>query len=287
MNVSYLVGQSGIQIVPAPLGPTIGIQSGGIVSGLIGAGQIGVFHLQSGLQTSGLVLSGGLGSGQVAAVHVQSGTLIAGAGINITFGLSGITVVNASGSSVALASGNVTSGYLGTIANSIAVISGKIGSGAIQGSLGGGYFNIASGTIGTNDIGSGAVITAANYFILGSFNTMELISGIRGAAINPSGYVQIAMASVSGRNPCFGLVTSNVASGSAATIYTAGQFQFNMTAASSGLVDYSGYVGQVAYLGRSGQVVSVSGSYNSGGFGPNDIIQELGIIVNSGSIVMN
>ena len=75
-----------------------------------------------------------------------------------------------------LTSGIITSGYIGdnaVVSGSIAsgqvthyavgpyaITSGQVGSGAVTGSLAGGAFNIASGTIGPNDIGSGAVQSA-------------------------------------------------------------------------------------------------------------------------------
>ena len=48
-----------------------------------------------------------------------------------------------------IVSGSVASGDLGDAV----VVSGNVGSGAILGRAGGGYFNIASGSITTNDIG--------------------------------------------------------------------------------------------------------------------------------------
>lgn len=114
--------------------------------------------------------------------------------------------------------------------------------------------------------------------------TEETISGIRAVNISQSGYARVAMASVSGRMPAAGVCVGNFASGVTATIFVMGVFQ-----ASSGLVDYSGYVGRSVYVGRSGQVVTMSGSWNSGGLiiASGDMLQEVGVILNSGSFVVN
>ena len=57
-------------------------------------------------------------------------------------------------------SGNIASGQVGWPHLSLsAVQSGQIGSGAVTGQAGGGFFVVASGTLGTNNYGSGSVVS--------------------------------------------------------------------------------------------------------------------------------
>lgn len=169
--------------------------------------------------------------------------------------------------------------------------SGDIGSGAIAGSLGGGFFNVASGTMGTYDAGSGTVVRASQYitpFQSGtswSLITEEIISGVRAVCISQSGTLRVAMASVSGRMPAIGVVVDGVLSGIPANVYTQGMFPLT-----SGLADYSGCLGKPVWVGRSGSVVTWSGSFNSAGFNVGsggDFVQRLGFAVTSGGFVAN
>src|SRR5207253_2290866 len=66
-----------------------------------------------------------------------------------------------------------------------------------------------------------------------------------------------------------------------ANVYTLGVFQLT-----SGMGDFSGYVGQPLYVGRSGQIVTSSGSFNSGGLLSGDVSQPLGTALNSGAAVV-
>ncbi len=79
-----------------------------------------------------------------------------------------------------------------------------------------------------------------------------------------------------------GIVAGGVLSGIQANVFTQGVFQI-----SSGMADYSGNLGLALYVGRSGQIVSTSGSFNSGGFTSGDIWQRIGIPFNSGGVVIN
>ncbi len=186
----------------------------------------------------------------------------------------------------ALTPAEVTSGFIAQNA----VTSGNIGSGAVTGQAGGGAFDVASGTLGTYDHGSGTIVRGAQFvtpFQSGtswSLITEEIVSGIRAVMISPSGNIRVAMASVSGRMPAIGIVVDGVLSGIPANVYQIGMFQ-----TTSGLVDYSGQLGKPVWVGRSGQVVSWSGSFNSGGLNVasgGDFIQRIGVIVNSGAFVV-
>ena len=115
--------------------------------------------------------------------------------------------------------------------------------------------------------------------------TMETISGVRAVSLNGSGRVQVAKAVAVGGvfpMPAIGVVVDNVLSGIQANVYQIGLFQL-----SSGMADYSGYLGTRVWVGRSGQVVSVSGSWNSGGHASGDFGQPLGYVVNSGAVLFN
>lgn len=233
------------------------VASGGLGSGAIGSGQVGFGHL-----ADGSVRSGTIGSGQVSTNHLTSGATVA-------------------------ASGSIQIFQLG----SGAVNSGHVSSGAVLGQDGGGAFTVASGTLGKNDLSSGAIIRAAQYgtpFQSGTswqLTAEEPISGVRAVLVSQSGRLLMAMASVSGRMPAIGIVVENVASGINANVYTHGAFQF-----SSGMTDFSGWLGKTVWVGRSGQVVQWSGGFNSGGFNVGsggDFFQRLGTITGSGSIVAN
>ncbi len=218
---------------------------------------------------------------------------------------------------------------LGDALEGVIAQSGDIGSGAIAGQAGGGFFTIASGTITTNDIGSGSIVSGLiasgqlgpNHFgsgvvlsgtiasgqlgnnHLGSgaivraaqfgtpiqsgtswqLITEENVSGVRAVCISQSGNVRIAMAAVSGRMPAVGVVWDNVLSGINCNIYTDGFFQFPV-----GLFVVSGvtnFIGGPVWVGRSGFVCPISGSFNSGGYASGDIGQKLGGSVNSGAVL--
>lgn len=287
--------------------------SGSIVSGNIASGQIGPNHLASGSVGSGTVASGtvqgffgttrnissgtvgsfDLGSGAVVAGSIGSGAVISG---NIGSGQVG---------NFALSSGSVTSGRLGITAGTpngtlflrddfswqavaASITSGSVGSGAIASGTVQGYFgitrHIASGTVGAYDFASGLCPQFMGPFVSGTSWTAlteETVSGIRAVAISQSGRIRIAKASVSGLMPAIGIVVENVLSGIQCNVFTGGVFQ-----ATSGLLDFSGYLGQLLSVGRSGSIVTNSGSFNSGGLLSGDITQPIGMVFNSGAAVI-
>ncbi|RJQ24612.1 hypothetical protein C4577_07525 [Candidatus Parcubacteria bacterium] len=308
-GISVTPGLSGILITN--LSGSFALTSGIITSGLIGdsavvsggiaSGQIGRFHFSSGIIVSGVLASGAY-------------TLIAGAGITVAATTpNAFTITNASGS-FALTSGIIVSGLIGNNAvNSGNVSSGAIGqfhhaSGSVtSGHVGNGAVvsgSIASGTVGSPHIASGQIQTYhhssgstapqsmgllfySNSGEMYTAVTEEPISGIRAVQISQSGYLRIAMASVSGRWPALGIVIDNVASGLRAPVYGIGTVQIPLAAA-SGIVDFSGYLGRQLVLGRSGHVVTDSGGFNSGGLVAGDAVQPLGSVgINSGQINLN
>lgn len=234
------------------------------------------------------ITSGSITSGSIAPKAIVSGTVASGAIMGSLgggpFNIASGTIGNTDIAAGTILTVNIASG---------AVQSGKVGSGAVLGSLGGGAFTIASGTIGTTDLGSGSVVRATQFvspFYSGTswtINTAENISGGRAVAIHPSGnVVWQAMASVSGRMPAIGVIFDNVLSGISANIYTQGFF----TPSVSGIINFSGFVGKAIWVGRSGDLVTVSGiSANGtlGAFASGDLGQKLGFAVNSGSIILN
>ncbi len=152
---------------------------------------------------------------------------------------------------------------------------------------GGGGTGGGGGSGGTLGLSGGTVSRALQQgpFFSGTVSTIiteESISGVRAVAISPSGAIRIAMASVINRMPAMGIVVDNVASGIQVDVYAGG---FTQTPA--GVADYSGYTGQMVYVGRSGQVVTASGSWNSGSFLSGDFFQPVGEVMNSGGFVFN
>lgn len=241
-------------------GAVLGQAGGGaftIASGTIGTNDIG----------SGAIVSGRLGSGVIGRFHIASGQL---AGFELGSG--------------AVVSGRVASGQIGFghLANA-SVKSGTIFSGVV------GAFHLASGEFGHAIFQSGASITAASYLFPlinewgpNSILTEENTSGLRAVSLSQSGTIRIAKASVSGTMPAIGFVYIDFLSGIAPDVYTDGLFQFG-----SGMADFSGYVGRPVYVGRSGHLVTMSGSWNSGGFLSGDIIQQIGVVWNSGGAMMS
>lgn len=201
----------------------------------------------------------------------------------------------------AIQSGAVASGDLGTDV----VLSGSVGSGAIIGAAGGGSRNVASGTLTTNDIGSGAIVSGliasgqigGRHFASGamitqaqwvasvysgtpwSLVTAENVSGVRAVCVDQSGNIRVAMAAVSGRMPAVGVVIDNALSGIPANIYTDGLIFFT-----SGLFNGINHFGQPVWVGRSGQLSPISGSFDSGGYASGDIGQKLGVAVTQSGI---
>jgi len=109
----------------------------------------------------------------------------------------------------------------------------------------------------------------------------ETISGPVAVAFNQSGQVVVAMCSISGRWPAIGVSTKNVLSGQVPAWAQTGIVQFT-----SGMADYSGFLNRRVYLGRSGQIVTISGSWASGGWLSGDAGQTLGLSANSAGIVV-
>lgn len=203
---------------------------------------------------------------------------------------------------------------LGDALEGVVAGSGDIGSGAITGQAGGGSFCVASGTLGTNDHGSGSIVSGliasgqlgsfhgssgmvtwggANLTPFNSGNnwgfacpiTEETISGIRAVCVSQSGNLRVAMASISGRMPAIGVVLDNVLSGIKVNVFTQGVFQLG-----SGMADYSGYLNKALVVGRSGQIVTASGSFNSGGLNlasGGDFFQRVGVAISSGALIVN
>lgn len=129
-----------------PSSPAGSITSGA-VQGFFGtapditSGTVGVFDLGSGAVIAGRVGSGAIVSGNIASGRIGSFHFAAG----------GVGTVN-------IASGQV--GQFHT--SSGAVKSGHISSGAVTGSVGGGAFNIISGSLGPHDFASGGSVSSTN-----------------------------------------------------------------------------------------------------------------------------
>jgi hypothetical protein len=227
----------------------------------VASGQFAGFELGSGAVVSGRVASGQIGFGHLANASVQSGTVASG----IVFGMHLF---------------------------SPAALSGHIGSGAVVGQAGGGFFNIASGTITTNDLASGAVnsgqiasgqITnfkmASGAILSGhignqavvsgsvasgtlvsfvrqvveEYNTEEAISGLKAVFLSSGGFVGLANAASGLRLPALGVVPANYVSGDVAVVVSYGKITTPMCSG------WSGFVGKHLYCGSGGQIVGKSG----------------------------
>lgn len=150
---------------------------------------------------------------------------------------------------------NIASGTVGVFDfGSGAVVAGTIGSGAVVSG------NVASGQLSTFHFASGARIDAAAWIQDGFFAVSELVSGGRCVAFNLSGNgVWIAQAGLgaSGRMPAVGYAVANILSGAAGVINLFGRLNNSLFANSGNF--FSGFINQNAYVGFSGEIVSVSG----------------------------
>lgn len=240
------------------------IGSGFIQSGLIASGQIGRFHIASGELTgdslgSGSIVSGLIASGQIGRFHIASGRL---AGFELGSG--------------AIVSGRVASGQIGF---------GHLANGSVQSGT------LASGQISSFHIASGSLINHSQEVVpfyptaqagIWNITCEEPISGVRAVCVSQSGNLLIAMAAISGRMPAIGIVEENRISGAACRVYTIGTYQFT-----SGMADYSGFIGKRIWVGQSGQIVTLSGAWGSGGYLSGDLGQCVGVVWNSGGATFN
>ncbi|RJQ24608.1 hypothetical protein C4577_07505 [Candidatus Parcubacteria bacterium] len=276
-HVSYRrVGSTSLTCSPQS---TTGLISGAtaisMVSG-VGSNQvdeiesISVFNADTGLARATVQINTSGGVFPLARAPLQTGEALYYDGSATDGG--GWYVVDASLARKTTASiGSVSSG---------AIISGMIGNGAVVSG------SIASGQLSTYHFASGSLVTQAatlSPIWSGSstpFITAEPISGVRAVSVSRSGTLQIAMASLSGRMPAVGVVVDNVASGIQVNMYTDGVFQL-----SSGLANYSGYGGVPLIVGRSGHIIVISGSWGSGGLLSGDIMQQIGVVANSGAVL--
>jgi len=269
--------------------------SGSVTSGSVASGAIHQFAYGSGTIQSGqlatitaAVASGNIASGSIGQAALSSGAIQSG---------------QLSTTTPPVSSGNVASGQLGTIhITSGGLLSGTLGSGSVTGqALGptGPNMVIASGSISPYDVASGtsfygAVVAGGTPWVSGAVAgqpgvpnplqgaTAEVVSGPVAVCFNQSGQLQVAMASISGRQPAIGIALGNAFSGKQVPWAMLGAIQY-----SSGMAFFSGWTGTRAWLGRSGQIVQLSGSWASGGWASGDMGQPIGQIVNSGGIVFH
>ncbi len=226
------------------------LESGSILHDAIASGVVEWHNL-----TSGAVRSGTIASGQIGTLHHASGSIfwfLHGSGSVLRAHMASGVVDNTKIADASILSNHIASGQIGTYAS-------------------------ASGTTVNRAIFTGPFVSGTSWTML----TEEIISGTKAVCISQSGNLRVAMASVSGRMPAIGVVVDNVASGIQANVFSHGVFQVT-----SGMANYSGRLGQTLYVGRSGNIVSMSGAFNSGGFLSGDIYQRIGTAFNSGGVVI-
>lgn len=273
--------------------------SGAIQSGDIASGQIGGSLIASGGVTSGAIASGQVGSFALASGSVVSGRIASGTVGQ--FSMSSGAIVSGDIGNNAVVSGSIASGQLGQFSlSSGAVNSGQIGNQAVAGTLGniGNTPNIVSGSIGANDLASGgvksghlnsgAIITYTRNILCDTYTATETISGVRCVRIQASGFVQIAMAAVSGRMPSDGIAFTNTLSGSVVAFMERGTSLGVASEMGSGFC-VSGRQGSNIYVGSSGQVVTISGGGPTVGVGAGNsgaIGQLVGRVIHSGQVAV-
>ncbi len=214
---------------------------------------------------SGAIRSGSIASGQIGIWHLASGQIFwfaHGSGSVLRSHMASGIVDNTKIANASIFANHMASG---------SVASGNIASGQIE------TYALSSGTTVNRAIFTGPFVSGTSWTML----TEEIVSGTKAVCISQSGHLRVAMASVSGRMPAIGVVVDNVASGIQANVFSHGVFQ-----TTSGMANYSGQLGQALYVGRSGHIVSMSGTFNSGGFLSGDIYQRIGTAFNSGGVVI-
>lgn len=265
------------------------IGSGAVQSGNIGSGQIGSEHIADGtvIQVdigSGAVGSGALSSGVVSRFHLASGAVNSGhVGSGAIQGFFGATRHIASGTvgvsdlgSGGVLSGNIASGNVWGLVGALP----HIASGSFTGfELGSGSIvsgRVASGQLADFHLASGAKIDASEWSLDDNQVTTEPISGATPMAVgfNQSGYLQAAMAGVSGRMPAVGVVVSNYLSGATAVVHRFGRHY-------STIYNFSGWTNRPVYVGRSGQL-SASGAPTSSG----DVQQIMGVSITASGLML-
>lgn len=248
--------------------------SGSVISGRVASGQIGFGHL-----ADNSVQSGSIASGQLSRFHVASGSL---AGFELGSG--------------AIVSGRIASGQVGVRHYADGSIqSGAIGSGQLaSGHMDQNFITNIAGATNSGQVEFGAQFAGGTPSVSGATGdrlpgpemrliTAEIISGGRAVRINSSGRLEIAMASLSGRAGACGVSLGNALSGLSLQWAMVGTIQHT-----SGMADYSGYLGRRIWVGRSGQLVTISGSWNSGSFASTgDVWMAIGYAANSGGVVFN
>ena len=164
---------------------------------------------------------------------------------------------------------------VGDALEGVAAGSGDIGSGAVTGQAGGGYFCVASGTLGSFDITSGAKVSRANQLV-DEYATEERISGFKAVSLNSGNNIVLAMAGSGLRLPVVGIVASNYESGQTAVVILAGKARVPVANLDA---NWSGKAGQHLYVGSGGHIQAQSLMVSGQGW------QRLGTAFSGGMIV--
>lgn len=181
-------------------------------------------------------------------------------------------------------SGNAASGAFATGS----IVSGSVGSGAVTGRGTAGTFTvIASGTIGSLDVASGAVVTYARGVLDDLRLAGQAISGVIAVALGSGGQYVVPAERASGlRLPAVGVNVTNAASGSAVTFATQGF----VPTPNSGTVA-SGRDGFL-YVGSGGLILNQSGYMGGSSSGPGPgglsgtLVQRIGWATSGGIYVL-
>lgn len=189
---------------------------------------------------------------------------------------------------------------LGDPFQGVAAQSGDVASGAITGQAGGGYFCVASGTLTTNDLGSGAIVSGliasgqlgrfhfASGTVIDLFPCGQSVSGVIAVAWGSGGCFVVPAERQSGlRLPAVGVAIAAAVSGALIQVVRRGL----VTTAVSGVIA-SGFYGQLLYVGSGGLILNQSGFHAgaSSGGGPNPsvatisgcLVQRIGTSVSGG-----
>ena len=217
----------------------------------VGSTHIGDLAIVSGKLGAGAVISGSVASGSIGTPHLAAGSVlsaIVGANVLATPHIANQGILSAS-----FGAGSIGGAHVAAF-------------GLVSGAF-------ASGAVTEGALASGISIDIAETAQEPSFRSV--LSGIQAyeaVTFTLSGYFDWARAAQSGRAPAIGLAAGAITSGSLGTLLTFGRIT------NTGW-NFSGYIGQTAFLGTSSQVV-MSAPAASGNY-----VQRLGQVVAPATII--
>jgi len=230
---------------------TVHMYPGAVTSSILASGQVGIPHIYPGAVVSAKIGALAVATPHLAALAVEEAKIGWGAVTSGKIGANAIATPHIKNQGILSASFGANILATPHIKNQ-GILSASIGAGEIGdtlltdfGLISGKY---ASGSITEQALVSGISIDIAEVCQEPSYRAGELVSAYQGIQFSTSGYFGLAKVDDIDTMPAVGVTIANVASGAIGTF----QYQGRITNAAW---DFSGYVGNLLFLG-SGQNVS-------------------------------